>query len=56
MDIVNQSGANVSGIGIVIEKGFQNGGNLLRDKNVRLESLAIVDRFKDGKITFMDCK
>ena len=54
MDLVKQAGASLTGIGIVIEKGFQEGGQLLREKNVHLESLAIVNRFVDGKITFMD--
>ncbi|MBN2222179.1 MAG: xanthine phosphoribosyltransferase [Vallitaleaceae bacterium] len=54
IDIVNQSQASVEGIGIVIEKGFQAGGKLLRDQKVRVESLAIVNRFEDGKITFMN--
>lgn len=54
MDIVNQAGATVEGVGIVIEKGFQDGGKLLRGKKVNLESLVIVDRFKDGIIKFMN--
>ncbi|MDY3619224.1 xanthine phosphoribosyltransferase [Agathobaculum sp.] len=41
--IVEAAHANVAGIGIVIEKGFQCGGQVLRDKGVRVESLAIVD-------------
>lgn len=43
IDIVNASGAELVGAGIVIEKGFQVGGKLIRDKGVRLESLAIID-------------
>ena len=54
MDIVHQAGATVEGIGIVIEKGFQDGGKQLRQRDVQLESLVIVDRFKDGQITFMN--
>ena len=42
LDIVEQSGANLAGIGIAIEKGFQAGGKLVREKNVDLYSLAIV--------------
>lgn len=41
--IVEAAHANVAGIGIVIEKGFQNGGKMLRDKGLHVESLAIVD-------------
>lgn len=52
IDLVEQSGAQLSGIGIVIEKAFQEGGQLLRDKGIHLESLAIVNRFVDEKITF----
>ena len=41
--IVEAAHANVAGIGIVIEKGFQCGGKMLREKGLRVESLAIVD-------------
>ncbi len=53
--LCEQAGATVQGIGIVIEKGFQNGGRLLREENhIRVESLAIIDNIDDGKITFRD--
>ena len=52
MDIVNQSGASIAGVGIVIEKGFQEGGKLLRDKGVNLHSLAIIESMENGKIVF----
>lgn len=52
IDLVEQAGASLSGVGIVIEKTFQEGGQLLRDKGVHLESLAKVNRFIDGNITF----
>ena len=42
-DIVKQSGAELVGAGIVIEKGFQIGGKTVREKGIRVESLAIVD-------------
>ncbi len=42
-EIINESGATLQGAGIVIEKGFQVGGKLLRDKGIRVESLAIVE-------------
>ncbi|BEP29138.1 xanthine phosphoribosyltransferase [Helicovermis profundi] len=48
IDLVNQSGARVSGIGIVIEKGFQEGGSIIRSKGITLESLAIIKEFKNG--------
>ncbi len=52
LHIVEQSGASLAGVGIVIEKGFQQGGRCLRDKGVRLESLAIIDRMENGSIAF----
>ena len=52
LDIAAQAGANVVGVGIVIEKGFQDGGKLLREQGVRVESLEIVDSLEDGKVTF----
>ncbi len=52
--IVEAAHANVSAIGIVIEKGYQVGGRTLRDKGYRLESLAIVESMDDetGTLTF----
>lgn len=57
-DIIAQSGAEVVGIGIAIEKGFQSGGKTFRDKGYNLRSLAIIDSMSDGKITFRsdDCR
>lgn len=54
IDLINKSGANLAGCGVVIEKGFQKGGKNLRDKGIRLESLAIVDNMdaKTNTITF----
>lgn len=52
IDIVGQAGAKVAGCAIAIEKGFQNGGNSLRAKGVRVESLAIIDSMDDTSITF----
>lgn len=49
IDIINQAKATVAGVGIVIEKGFQDGRKLIEDKGYRVESLAIVDAFEDGK-------
>ena len=42
--LIQNSGAELVGAGIVIEKGFQCGGDIIRQKGIRLESLAIVDR------------
>jgi xanthine phosphoribosyltransferase len=54
ISIINQAGASVSGIGIAIEKGFQTGGQIIRNMGYRLESLAIVDGMDaaTGEITF----
>lgn len=50
IDIVNQVKATVAGVGIVIEKGFQDGRRLIEEKGYRVESLAIIDAFKDGTV------
>lgn len=54
ISIINQAGASVSGIGIAIEKGFQTGGQIIRNMGYRLESLAIVDGMDaaTGEINF----
>ena len=54
IEIVQKAGATVEGIGIAVEKGFQKGGDLIRSKGVRLESLAIVESMdaETGEITF----
>lgn len=56
MDLCNEAGATVEGIGIAIEKGFQTGGKLIREKGVQLESLAIVEAMdaETGVITFRE--
>lgn len=53
INIVEQAGAKVCGICIAIEKGFQDGGKLLREKGYQVESLAIVEKMTDdGQIFF----
>lgn len=54
IDLVKQTGADLAGIGIVIEKGFQDGGKMLRERGFRVESLAIIEGLADGNITFAD--
>ena len=54
IDLVQSAGATVEGIGIAIEKGFQQGGKLIRDREIRLESLAIVDRMEGGELVFRE--
>jgi xanthine phosphoribosyltransferase len=54
IQIANSAGASVEGLGIVIEKGFQNGGQIIRNLGYHLESLAIVDAMdaETASITF----
>lgn len=54
LQIVEDAGAAVEGIGIAVEKGFQKGGDLIREKGVRVESLAIVESMDaaTGEIVF----
>ena len=52
INIINQAGASVEGIGIVIEKGFQPGGDSLRSLGYRVESLAVIKSIDDGKVIF----
>ena len=54
ISIVEQAGATVEGLGIVIEKGFQDGGKIIRDMGYPLESLAIVESMdaETGNISF----
>ncbi|GLO65512.1 xanthine phosphoribosyltransferase [Oceanobacillus kimchii] len=54
LEIAKQAKTTVIGVGIVIEKGFQFGGKQLRDKGIRVESLAIVESMSDGKVTFKE--
>lgn len=51
-DILTQAGAELVGTGIVIEKGFQDGGKLLKDNGIHLESLAIIDSLSENQIKF----
>ena len=56
IQIANSAGASVEGLGIVIEKGFQTGGQIVRNLGYHLESLAIVDAMdaETGTITFRE--
>lgn len=55
-ELVQMSGAELVGAGIVIEKGFQQGGDLLRSQGIRIESLAVIESMdeKTGEIVFRD--
>lgn len=52
--LIQDSGASIAGVGIAVEKGFQQGGKIIRDAGIHLESLAIVDAMDaaTGEITF----
>lgn len=56
VDLVRSAGATVEGVGIAVEKGFQQGGKILRDKGLQVESLAIVESMDDvtGEIVFRE--
>ncbi|MFL6561254.1 MAG: xanthine phosphoribosyltransferase [Bacillus sp. (in: firmicutes)] len=56
LDIVKQSGAEVIGIGIVIEKSFQPGAEKLKELGLRVESLARIASLTNGEVTFIDEK
>ena len=53
-ELVLNAGATIVGAGIVIEKGFQEGGALIRSKGIRVESLAIIDEMNGGTIKFRE--
>ena len=52
IDIINQAGAKLIGCAIAIEKGFQGGGDELREKGIRVDSLAIVESMTPDSLTF----
>ena len=54
LDIARQANAQVAGVAIAIEKGFQGGGDELRSEGINLYSLAIVDSMDGGKIIFRE--
>ena len=56
LDLAKEAGATVEGIGIAVEKGFQQGGELIRSKGIQLESLAIVESMDaaTGEIKFRE--
>ena len=54
LDIVEQSGAELIGIGCAIEKGFQHGGDKLREAGYPLKSLAIIDQANENGFVFRE--
>ncbi|MDD7355523.1 xanthine phosphoribosyltransferase [Streptococcus hyointestinalis] len=54
ISIIEQAGAKVAGVGIVIEKSFQDGRQFLEKEGVRVTSLARLQSLENGQITFME--
>ncbi len=54
IDLINEAGATLEGVGIAVEKGFQQGGKLIREKGIRLKSLAVIESMDaaTGEIKF----
>ncbi len=52
IDLVEQAGGEVAGCVIAIEKGFQGGGDALRRRGIRVDSMAIIDSMEEGNIVF----
>ena len=52
IEIIKEAGATLEGVGIVIEKGFQPGGQKLREQGINLKSLAIVESMTEDSLTF----
>lgn len=53
-DVCQQAGAQVEGVGIAIEKVFQGGGQKYRDQGYDVYSQAMIDRFENGKVVFVE--
>ncbi|MBP5262340.1 MAG: xanthine phosphoribosyltransferase [Clostridiales bacterium] len=54
LEIIETADANVVGAAVAIEKGFQSGGQKLRDMGIKVVSLAIIDSMSDDALTFVD--
>ena len=52
VDIVGQAGAELIGMGVAVEKGFQQGGQKLRERGINLHSLAIIESADESGIVF----
>ena len=50
--LVHQAGASLAGAAVAVEKGFQGGGDALRDAGIRVESLAIIERMDETGVAF----
>ena len=54
MDLVRQSGAELAGMGFLIEKAFQHGGDYLRAQGIHVESLAVIESLEGCRITLKE--
>ena len=54
IELVEESGATVEGIGIAVEKGFQHGGDKLREAGMPIKSLAIIDKADENGFVFRE--
>lgn len=54
IELCRQAGANVSGVGIVIEKSFQDGRQVLEDLGIRVVSLARIASLQNGEVSFAE--
>jgi len=54
LEIIDQAGAQLEGVGIVIEKTFQKGRELLDQRGIHVESLARIAAFEQGEVVFLD--
>lgn len=52
VNIANQAGAKIAGVGAVVAKTFQGGSNWIKEHNLRFEALASIDRFEKGQVHF----
>ncbi|WP_127345539.1 xanthine phosphoribosyltransferase [Lactobacillus amylolyticus] len=53
VNIANQAGCKIAGIGAVVAKTFQGGSDWIKDHGYRFEALANIDSFKDGRVHFL---
>ena len=56
LDIAEQAGAEVAGVGICVEKVFQDGGAIVRDMGVEVHSLAMIDLDENGEMKFVQSR
>ncbi|MGT2944549.1 xanthine phosphoribosyltransferase [Streptococcus canis] len=54
IEIIGQAGAQVVGVGIVIEKSFQNGRQLIEDMGIEVTSLTRIKNFENGELNFLE--